>query len=121
VNTGQLQTIETFNASAARYERSIAQLLNYNHTYDFLIDELCDDQRVLDLACGPANISRYLLKKKKLHITGIDLSDEMLSIARKNIPDGTFLKQSILDFDISGKADLVLNGFGLPYLNMDQA
>jgi len=117
----QKQTIETFNKSAMQYETTIAQLQNYNQTYDFLIEKLNDGQTVLDLACGPANVSKYLLKEKKLNIIGYDLSDEMLRIAKINIPDGKFLNTSIINFNTEEKVELVLNGFGLPYLDKDQA
>lgn len=117
----QMQTIETFNKSAMQYETTIAQLQNYNQTYDFLTERLNDEQTVLDLACGPANISKYLLKEKKLNIIGYDLSDEMLRIAKMNIPNGRFINTSIINFNTEEKVDIVLNGFGLPYLNEDQA
>lgn len=92
----------------------------YNHIYDFLLEYLDENSEILDLACGPANISSYLKNKIDCKITGMDLSGEMLKIAQQNIPDGIFIKQSIIDFKLSEKFKLIVNGFGLPYLNIDQ-
>ena len=109
--------INAYDQSAAQYQNTIAKLKNYDHTYEYLIELLSDSMMILDLACGPANISKYLLKKKNLRITGYDLSDEMLSLARQQIPNGVFENKGIDDFDVDMKVDLVVNGFGLPYLD----
>jgi len=117
----QILTIETFNISADRYEATIAQLQNYNQTYDFLLGLILPKQTVLDLACGPANISKYLIERKELNIIGYDLSEEMLKIAACNIPDGKFFNSSILNLSIQYKVEVVVIGFGLPYLDENQA
>jgi trans-aconitate methyltransferase len=49
------------------------------------------------LACGPGNISRYLSLRLELNVTGFDLSDSMLDIARENILDGRFMDRLIID------------------------
>ncbi len=116
----QLKTIESYNKTAQNYELTIAQLSNYDHTYDYLADLLNNGNLVLDLACGSAKISRYIAAKKNLQVTGVDLSDEMLEIARMKLPDGIFYKSSIIDFQKEEKYHAVIIGFGLPYLNQEQ-
>ncbi len=117
----QIETIKAYNTSAEKYQKTIAELDNYNETFDYLEEKLNDNNEILDLACGPANISSYLLKRKSLNVTGYDLSDKMLDIAKTKVPRGTFFKQSIIDFNAPQKFDAVINGFGLPYLNPIQA
>jgi ubiquinone/menaquinone biosynthesis C-methylase UbiE len=121
MNINQKHTIHAYDKSAEQFTNTIAKLTNYDHTYDYISSMLKENAQVLDLACGPANISSYLLKKKKLSITGYDLSEGMLEIARKAIPEGSFIKHSIIDFHLDKQFDLVLLGFGLPYLNSMQA
>jgi SAM-dependent methyltransferase len=121
MNENQKSTIQAYNESAERFSNTIGKLANYDHTYDFIFSLIQENARVLDLACGPANISAYLLKKKKLAITGFDLSEKMLAIAQENIPDGIFKQQSIIEFRVNELFDLVILGFGLPYLNPTQA
>ncbi len=116
----QQQTITAFDQAAEQYESSIAKLTNYNPTYDFLLSLLKQNDQILDLACGPANISQYLKNKLPLQITGYDLSEKMLSIAQRNIQDGHFEKQSICDFTYPQQAHAIINGFGLPYLSKEQ-
>jgi len=48
-------------------------------------------QKVLDLGCGTGRHA-VLLQKMDYRVTGIDLSDQMLNLARKKSPESTFLK-----------------------------
>lgn len=117
----QKQTIKAYNQSAHAFEGTIGKLDNYNHCYDYLVERLpLSGAAVLDLACGPANISLYLAKRRDFSLLGIDLSEGMLQEARKKFPQGNFLCKSIVDFSLPQHFDLVLNGFGLPYLNKEQ-
>ncbi len=123
------ENIDGYDKSAKAFDDKIGQLSNYNDAYDFFSDYLNENDEILDLACGPANISRYLVSKKRLSITGIDLSPKMLEVARQNVPTGDFICSNITDFFIpSGeqsktakKFDAIINGFGLPYLNEEEA
>lgn len=120
MNKLQLETIESYNAKANEFQRTIGKLQNYNHTYDFLIEKLSPGDEVLDLACGPAQISKYISSKIDVKITGVDLSDKMLEIAKKEIPHGQFYKESIINFSNNKKYNLVIIGFGIPYLTTEQ-
>jgi predicted TPR repeat methyltransferase len=44
----------------------------------------------------------------------------MLDLARENMPNGRFENRSIIEFDWPTKFDLIINGFGLPYLTKQQ-
>jgi predicted TPR repeat methyltransferase len=114
------QSIEAFNSSVIEYENTISKLENYNHTYDYLIELLEAGSSILDLACGPGNISYYLSKRKKIYITGFDLSEKMIALAQKKNPQGTFKVQSIESFSAMDKYDAVICGFGIPFLNTNQ-
>jgi len=52
--------------------------------------------RIIDLGCGDGRDTAYF-REKGLDVTGIDLSKEMISIARKRHPDCTFLQMDMRD------------------------
>ena len=52
--------------------------------------------RIIDLGCGDGRDTAYF-REKGLDVTGIDLSKEMISIARKKYPDCTFLQMDMRD------------------------
>jgi SAM-dependent methyltransferase len=61
--------------------------------------------KVLELGCGTAeNLSVFANKYK---LTGIDISEGMLKIARRKIPGGKFVQADIADFDLKEKFDLI--------------
>jgi len=56
---------------AKEFDEKIACLEIYNESYDFLLKKIQDGAAVLDLACGPGNVSHYLKQcKSDLRITG---------------------------------------------------
>jgi trans-aconitate methyltransferase len=93
---------------------------NYNITYDYILGKLRENDNVLYLACGPCQIGKYIKEKINVNIIGVDLSREMLKIARNNIPDGVFIEDSIITFKNNVFYDLVIIGFGIPYLSKEQ-
>jgi ubiquinone/menaquinone biosynthesis C-methylase UbiE len=120
MDKNQTDTIEAYNNSATEFMEKIGSMKNYNNTYDYLIQKLNKNDDVLDLACGPAQISKYIKEKVNANIFGVDLSQEMLKIAQKNIPDGVFYKDSIITFNANKLYDVIVLGFGIPYLNNRQ-
>lgn len=120
MNEDQLKTILAYDRSADLFTESIAKLSNYHHTYNFLIERLNEGDTILDLACGPAQISKYINDQVRINVVGVDLSEKMLELAKKNIPEGVFYKHTIQDFQSINKFDSVILGFGVPYLDNEQ-
>lgn len=116
----QKLTIESYNNSAEGFCRKIGKLSNYDGTYGYFADLIPENGCVLDLACGPAQISKFILKRKPVKVTGVDLSSGMLTVAKKEIPDGKFIEHSIIDFKAEEKFDACVLGFGIPYLTSNE-
>lgn len=111
-------TINTYNLSAANYEKKFMDLHLYENTLDFFSLLIRPDSNVLDLACGPGNVAKHLLRRKpQLNIIGVDLSEEMIKLARKNVPDADFYIQDIRDLNFASEQfDVIISSFCLPYL-----
>jgi SAM-dependent methyltransferase len=120
MDKNQEKTIEAYNNSAKEFSEKIGTLTNYNNTYDFLVNLLHENDNILDLACGPAQISKYIVQKIGVNVTGVDLSNEMLKIAKNNIPNGIFIEDSIITYKANIFYDLIIIGFGIPYLDNEQ-
>ena len=78
-----------------------------------LLDRLAERVKgkgtVCELGCGPGQVARYL-KDRGVDIRGLDLSDEMVNVARRLNPDIPFSQGDMLalDFTDSSIAALVL-------------
>ena len=69
-------------------------------------------QNVLELACGTGTLS-LKISKMGYNVTGIDISEEMLSVAKNKALQERqridFLNQDISDFQVSRKFDLIIS------------
>lgn len=116
--------IRVFNAWAQGYNEAFMDTALYHASFDRFCDAIeARDAEVLELGCGPGNITHYLLKKRPdLRILGTDLAPNMLELARANNPGASFQlmdARSIRSLDRS--FDAIICGFCLPYLTPEEA
>ena len=117
------ETFTTWNKIASLYEDKFMNLDIYNDSYDFICNSILKDKaKILDIGCGPGNITRYLLSKRPDYdIFGIDVAENMIALATRNNPKATF---EIMDSrnirDLNTKYDGIVCGFCLPYLSQSE-
>ncbi|HEX2615994.1 MAG TPA: class I SAM-dependent methyltransferase [Flavobacteriales bacterium] len=112
------QAIRIFDQAAQIYQDRYMDVSMYQRSLDRFCAELPTQAEVLELACGPGNLTRNLLERRPdLRILGTDLSPRMLELARANNPNATF---ELLDArgiaTLQRHFDGVACGFCLPYL-----
>ncbi len=115
------ETSGKWNKLAKLYEEKFMHLDLYNDSYDYFLKSINANGRILEVGCGPGNISKYLLSKiPTLAITGIDVSLNMIELAKANIPSGNF---EVLDGRDVNKLNIkfegIVLGFCLPYFNLN--
>lgn len=78
---------------------------------------------VLDVACGPGNVSAYLAKARPdLKLVGIDLAEGMVKQARLRVPSAEFLVKDCRHInELEQVFDAAAFAFGLSYLTDDDA
>ena len=88
--------------------------VEYGAWADFILDvalgEGVEVRRVLDLGCGTGNSSAPFVETG-LHVTGVDRSPEMLSVARSKLPGATFELGDFTTFELGETFDLVVSVF----------
>ena len=113
------ETFETWNKVAQIYEDKFMSLDLYNETYDAFCDLITSENpEVLELGCGPGNITRYVAKKRPDYkIEAIDVASNMIELARKNCPTVDFKVLDVRAIEtIKKKYDAIICGFCIPYL-----
>lgn len=120
--TNNQKAIDLFNKLAGSYQERFFSVDHYKESLQILIDQLESNSTVLDIACGPGNISHYLLERLPgLKLLGIDMAPNMIDLARKNNPGASFLVYDALLIDqLKSNFDAVIIGFLFPYLSIDQ-
>ena len=113
------QAIAVFDKRATDYQSRYMDVSNYHDTLDALCEALQPDARVLELACGPGNMTRYVLDKRPdLKISGSDLAPNMVALAKINNPEADFCVMDMREIhQLDEKYDCIICGFGLPYLS----
>ena len=66
-------------------------------------------ETVLELGCGTGAVIAHL--SEEFEVTGLDLSSEMLSIARKKLPLVSFFKDDMVSFKLGKKFDIIISAF----------
>jgi 2-polyprenyl-3-methyl-5-hydroxy-6-metoxy-1,4-benzoquinol methylase len=119
-----LKAADAFDKSAKIYQDKFMDVSLYAEPFKLFCDNITSDNAsILDIACGPGNIIKYLLGiKPDYEILGIDLSPKMLSLAQANNPTAKFQLMDCREIDtIEQKFDGITCGFCLPYLTRDEA
>ncbi len=96
----------------------------YHDSFDLFCDSIAaPGASVLEVACGPGNVTRYLLDKRPdLRILATDLAPSMLELAAKNNPEAECRLMDCRDIGSLGQQyDALMCSFVLPYLSREEA
>ncbi len=116
--------IETYNKVSQQYHDKFMNANVYHHSYDKLLKHTKKThQTVLDVACGPGNITQYLLNNSTgLKILGIDAAENMIQLAKESVPNANF---KLLDCrnikNLHQKFDIIVFGFCFPYISKKES
>lgn len=115
-------THQSWDKVAGLYEETFRDVALYNDTYD-LFCALVENRgaRILEIGCGPGNITRYLLSKRPdFRVEAIDVSQAMIALARKAAPGAAFRVMDCRDLDrVDARYDGIVCGFCAPYLSRE--
>lgn len=115
--------VSLFHRHAEGYREKFADLTLYNDSYRRFSELLRPGRaRVLDVACGPGNVSRYLMAQRPdLDLLGIDLAPRMVELAREAVPSAQFaVHDSRKLADLGRQFDGIICAFGLPYISRSE-
>jgi SAM-dependent methyltransferase len=113
-----------FHNVAERYRDKFMDLTTYDASYREFLDVVRPSRaRLLDAACGPGNVSRYLIAQRPdLDLLGIDLAPRMVELAREAVPSVRFAVHDCRQVaDLKLSFDGIICAFGLPYLSTEEA
>ena len=112
-----------WNSIADIYEKQFMDLDVYDDSYRYFLNALNENQReILELGCGPGNVTRFLLKEKpELEILTLDFAPNMVERAQKNVPEAKVEVGDAREISkLPNHYDAIVCGFILPYLSFDE-
>lgn len=118
------EAVALFDKYAVDYQNKFMDTSLYHDSFDVFCSNIKkQNAEILELACGPGNITNYILKKRPdFKILGTDLSNNMLELAKVNNPSAEFQLMDSRNIDkLYKKYDAIMCGFCLPYLSKQEA
>lgn len=95
----------------ARYYDLFYAHKSYEHETNFLKEIIKDRKKVLDLGCG-TGIHMQLLEEQGYQVDGLDLSQNMLDIAKTRTKGNLYLG-NLLDYALENKYEAIISMFAV--------
>jgi ubiquinone/menaquinone biosynthesis C-methylase UbiE len=107
--------MDNFNKIAAYYDELYVKPEHYKNQAAKIVEliktyQLSGGNELLDLACGTGAHITYW--RERYHVTGLDISPEMLAHATRKFPDIKFYREDMIAFSINQKFDAMVCLFG---------
>lgn len=117
------KTVQLFDKYANIYQEKFMDVSLYQNSLDEFLSLIPSNAHLLELACGPGNMTKYLLQKRPdINILATDLAPKMLTLAKVNNPQAKFELMDMKDLShLSQKFQVILCAFGFPYLSKQEA
>ena len=123
-NSDKQSVVETFNTHARAYKDKFMTLGPYQNSLQVFSNLIAGHgHRLLEVGCGPGNLTKFLWEQNKdLNIMAIDIAEEMVKYAKLNVPSASVLQMDCRNLkSINLSFNSVVCGFCLPYLNLKEA
>lgn len=99
---------KTYNIIANKYEKEAEEDWKDKKYVDRFLKYLNNSATILDIACGTGELLKYY-NDKGFIATGIDVSKEMINIAKRKVPNANFIEMSLYDIDkLADKYDAIV-------------
>ena len=112
-----------FDQYATEYQSKHMDTQLYHDSFDrFCAAISTENAAILEVACGPGNITQYLLSQRPdFQILGTDLAPNMIALAKANNPAASFQLMDSRDIGLlDQKFDGIVSGFCFPYLSKEE-
>ncbi len=94
--------------------------LNYQY-FDNLFHFFPESGKVLDLGCGGGQPLTAYFADKGFDVTGVDLSREMIEIAKTQIPQGRFFVSDMVECQFTGEEfDVIVSAFAIIHVPQER-
>lgn len=115
-----------FNTWAEKYDEYLPHFPVYQKIIKTTLENtsITPGSKVLDVGIGTGNISLSIFSKTPCKITGVDISPEMMKIAKEKADEmGTnivFVNSSACSMELKDKFDLAVSAFAIHHLNENE-
>lgn len=110
----------TYNKIAKKYIEEAKQDWENKKYADMFLSYLNNNASILDIGCGTGELLKYY-SDKGFEVAGLDISGEMLNIAKEKVPSSKFIQMSVYDINkIEEKFDGISATFVLVHISKEK-
>lgn len=106
--------VDTYNKIAQEYDKEFGNDYSDTPYIDKFLNYL-EGKSILDIGCGVGNLTKYIMDKG-FNVEGIDLSKEMLNIAKQKYSDIKFYEMNMKEITLRKKYDGIMLAYSLFHL-----
>ena len=113
-------SVKRFNEFASEYAERFMNIDSYRVHFDrFCALTKKERPKILELACGPGNVTDYLKQQfQEAEILAIDLAPRMIDIAKRNVSGVDFRVMDVREISsLNTRFDAIMCSFCLPFLS----
>lgn len=85
----------------------------YLEVFNLFCNKLPKNASVLDFGCGPGIPFTKKLIQNNFKVTAIDISNTMIEIAKKNIPEAKYIRVSMTNINFENEFDGIFSGYSM--------
>ncbi|TFG27655.1 class I SAM-dependent methyltransferase [Candidatus Thorarchaeota archaeon] len=89
---------ESYDKMGERYHR-FRDNEKFKSELEKFVELLPESGKVLDAGCGVGTPVSQFLAKKGFNVTGVDISKNLIYLAKENVPEANFYQKNILELD----------------------
>ena len=104
---------------ADRYDDRSGALKEFSDVFNTFMEKLPEKGRVLDLGCGTGLPYAWHLVGNGFEVLGVDLSEEMVKVASRNVPGAKFIQLSMSEIPYWDEFHGVISSFSMLLLSPD--
>jgi SAM-dependent methyltransferase len=90
----------------------------YREMFDLFCSKMPINARILDLGCGTGLPVVNELVDKGFQVIGVDFSDTMIELARKNVPNAEYVKIEMTEIEYDNEFDGIVSRYSMLCLDM---
>ncbi|MBM9514133.1 class I SAM-dependent methyltransferase [Desulfogranum marinum] len=111
-------TLHAYNKNADNYLKKFGNFEPYREKIELFSQKYIPKHaKVLDLGCGPGGNARLIRERvPTCSVTGVDVSQKMIALARQLAPKGDFIVEDIRQFMPDRLFDVVIASFCIVHL-----
>lgn len=89
----------------------------YLKIFNLFCEKLPKNASVLDLGCGPGLPIAKELIKRGFNVTGVDISENMIKLAKGNVPEAKYVCMSMTEIDFNEEFDGIISSYAMLLLD----